>query len=124
MKLPKSQGFDAILVVVDQLSKYAHFMALKHPYSIRTVDEVFAKEVVGLHGIPISVVSDRDPLFLSIFWKELYKMQGTQLKMSIAYHLETDGQTEVVNRIVEGYLRYFCSEQPKSWNVMLPWDEY
>ncbi|WVZ24709.1 hypothetical protein V8G54_003253 [Vigna mungo] len=103
---PKSQGYDAIIVVVDRL-----------------MADVFAKEVIRLHGIPVSVVSDRDPLFLSIFWKELFKMQGTQLKMSTSYHPETDGQTEVVNRIVEGYLRCFCSEQPKSWYLMLSWAE-
>lgn len=124
VKLPKSQGYDAILVVIDRLSKYAHFLSLKHPYSARTMVEVFVKEIVRLHGIPVSNVSDRDPLFLILFWKELFKMQGTQLRMSTTYHSETDGQTEVLNRIVEGYLRCFCSKQPKSWNAMLPWAEY
>ncbi|XP_047150879.1 uncharacterized protein K02A2.6-like [Vigna umbellata] len=124
MKLPKSHGYDAVLVVVDRLSKYGQFIPLKHPYSARTIAKVFVKEIVWLHGIPIPIVSDRDPLFLSIFWKELFKLQRTQLKMSIAYHPESDGHTEVVNRVLEGYLRCFCSEQPKGWSIVLPWAEY
>lgn len=124
VKLPKSQGYDVVLVGVDRLSKYAHFVPLKHPYSARTVAKVFVKEIVRLHGIPVSIVSDRYPLFLSVFWKEIFKMQGTHLRMSTTYHLEKDGQTEVLNWIVEGYLRCFCSEQLKSWKAMLPWAKY
>lgn len=73
VRLPKSQGYDAILVVVDRLSKYAYFLPPKHPYSARTVAEVFIREIVRLHGVPQSIVTDRDPLFLSMFWKELFK---------------------------------------------------
>ncbi|CAJ2633456.1 unnamed protein product [Trifolium pratense] len=122
--LPRSKGYEAILVIVDRLSKYAHFTPLKHPYTARSIAEVFVREVVRLHGIPLSIVSDRDPIFMSNFWQELFKLQGTKLKMSTSYHPESDGQTEVVNRCLETYLRCFISDQPKTWSNWLSWSEY
>lgn len=120
VRLPKSQGYDVVLVVVDRLSKYGHFIPIKHPYTTKSIAEIFVREVVRLYGIPVSILSDRDPTFLCVFWKELFKLQGTQLYMSMAYHPESDGQTEVINKILETYLRYFSSEQPKMWSSVLP----
>ena len=95
--LPVSARKTSIVVVVDRLTKYAHFFALSHPYSASKIAYVFVSKVVKLHGIPRSIVSDKDPIFLSSFWQEFFKLQGTKLKTSSAYHPQTDGQTEVIN---------------------------
>ena len=88
------------------------------------VAEKFVEEIVKLHGLPKSIISDRDPIFISLFWREFFKMSGTELHMSSAYHPQTDGQSEVVNRCVEQYLRYFVSQQPRKWSSFLPWAEF
>lgn len=122
--LPSSHGKDSILVGVDRLSKYGHFIALAHPFTAKSVGEHSVDGLVKLHGMPRSIISDRDPLFLSKFWKEFFKLSGTQLKMSSAYHPQTDGQTEVVNCCLEQYLRCFAHQQPRRWSRCLPWAEY
>jgi hypothetical protein len=89
--LPKSQGYSVIMVVVDRLTKYAHFVPVKHLYIASTIAQLFMDNIVKLHGIPHSIVSDRDTIFVSQFWKELFKLYKVQLAMSISYHPQTDG---------------------------------
>ena len=113
--LPKSQRLDVVMVVVDRLTKYVHFIGLSHPYSAAKVAALFAQNVLKLHGMPTSIVSDRDPVFIAKFWAELFKLQGVQLAMSSAYHPQTDGQTEVVTKSLEHYLRSFSADRPTEW---------
>lgn len=107
--LPTSHGKNSILVVIDRLTKYAHFLPLSHPYSARIIADKFVDGIVKYHGMPHSIVSDRDPIFMSKFWREFFKLSGTQLNMSSLYHPETDGQSKVRNRTLEQYLRCFAS---------------
>lgn len=81
--LPLSKGMDTILVVVDRLTKFAHFLGLRHPFTTLSLAELFIKEIVRFHGFPSSIVSDRDRIFLSHFWTELFRLQGSTLKRSI-----------------------------------------
>ncbi|GKB97903.1 transposon ty3-G gag-pol polyprotein [Tanacetum coccineum] len=122
--LPPSNGFTTIMVVVDRLSKYAHFVLIRHPFTAATIAKEFVSHVVKLHGIPSTIVSDRDKVFISSFWQALFKLQGTALCLSSSYHPQTDGQTEVVNRTLEQYLRCFAGDQPKKWAEWLSWAEF
>ncbi|PKA66820.1 putative mitochondrial protein [Apostasia shenzhenica] len=122
--LPKSHGKDTILVVVDRLSKYAHFIALAHPFTAVTVAQVYLDNVYKLHGMPKNLISDRDAIFLSKFWQELLKLLKVNLSMSTAYHPQTDGQTEVVNRGLETYLRCMTAEKPAEWSKWLTLAEW
>jgi hypothetical protein len=109
--LPNSSGKQVILVVVDKLSKYAHFISLAHPYTVEDVARIFMDNIFKLHGMPDTITSYRDPIFVSRFWSEFFKLQGVALNKSTAYHPQSDGQTEVVHKCLETYLRCMCSSQ-------------
>lgn len=122
--LPSSEGKTDIMVVVDRVSKYAHFVTLSPNFTTSKVAEVFAREICRLHGFPSSIVSNRDHIFMSMFWRELFKLQQTKLSASSAYHPQSDGQTEVVNRCLETYLRSFTADSPTAWAKYLHWAEW
>lgn len=113
-------GRDVILMVVDRFSKYNHFLALNHPFTALQVAQTYLDYAFKLHGWPRSLVSDRDPIFLSQIWKGLFSLHGTEFLLSSVYHPETDGQIEVVNMCLETYLRCMCNEQPKDRCKWLP----
>jgi hypothetical protein len=121
---PHVDSKTVVLMVVDHFSKYVHFIPLGHLYTAVSVAKAFFNNIIKLHGIPCSIVSDRDPVFTSTFWKELFHLTGVQLRMSTAFHPQTDGQSEVTNRILGVYLRYLAWDEPRSWLRWLPWVEY
>jgi hypothetical protein len=95
--LPQSSHATCIMVVIDKFTKYGHFLPLKHPYTSVSVAKLFLDEVYRLHGMPLSIISDRDKIFTSKFWRELFSLAQAQLSMSSVYHHSLDGQTKRVN---------------------------
>ncbi|GJS13345.1 putative reverse transcriptase domain-containing protein [Tanacetum coccineum] len=124
-KLPKtSNGHDTIWVIVDRLTKSAHFIPTQETDSMETLTRLYIKEIVSRHEVPISIISDHDSHFTSRFWKSLQSALGTQLDMSTAYHPETDGQSERTIQTLEDMLRACVIDFGKGWERHLPLVEF
>ena len=115
---------DSVWVVVDRLTKSAHFLPVRIDYSLDKLAELYIKEIVRLHGIPISVISDRDPRFTSRFWGKLQEALGTRLNFSTVFHPQTDGQSERVIQILEDMLRSCVIDYEGSWDRHIPLIEF
>eukprot|EP00253_Pinus_taeda_P017346 PITA_17346 len=118
--LPQTRkNHDSIMVVVDKLSKAAHFIPVHSTYKAVQIAHLFMQNVFRLHGLPKVIISDRDVKFTSTFWRTLFAELGTQLNFSIAYHPQTDGQTERVNQVLEDMLRTYVMTKPTQWEEYL-----
>jgi len=118
------QGNDAIVVFTDRLTKRAHFQAMHTTATAPEVAKIFFNTIFKDHGIPKVIVSDRDAKFTSHFWKSLFSQLGTKLAMSTAFHPQTDGQTERLNRTLEDMLRIYATYKQDTWDEYLPAAEF
>lgn len=118
--LPQSGASNCLLVIVDTRTKFAHFLPLAHPYTAAKVAQLYMHQVYRIHGFPAAIVSDRDPVFTSHFWQELFKYAGTELRMSTANHPQKDDQTERVNQCLETFLCCFTHACPRRWRFWTP----
>lgn len=118
--LPKTKrNNDSIMVVVDKLSKSAHFILVQSTYKAVQTADIFMHNIITLHGLPKTIISDKDVKFTPAFWKTLFEGQGTQLNFNTTYHPQTDRQTEQVNQVVEDMLRSYVMQQPSKWEDYL-----
>jgi len=124
VELPLSSGHDAVMTVVDLVSKRAHFIPTHTMVTAEGVARLFLHQVWKLHGLPKCVVSDRGPQFVARFTRELYQLLGIKLASSTAWHPQTNGQTEHVNQELDQYLQLFVNERQDDWYDLLPMAEF
>jgi hypothetical protein len=122
--LPKSNGFNSVLIVVDHLTRMAHFLPYTETVTAEETATLFLQGVYRIHGLPRVLVSDRDPIFVSDFWQTLWRRLGTRLNMSSSRHSETDGMTERVNNSFQQLLRCFCCYDGSDRTTLLPQVEF
>ncbi|KAD3641035.1 hypothetical protein E3N88_30258 [Mikania micrantha] len=124
-KLPRTaKRHDTVWVIVDRLTKSAHFLPIRETYTSERLYDLFVKEIVTRHGVPVSIVSDRDTRFTSRFWKQFHDAMGTRLNISTAYHPQTDGQSERTIQTLEDMLRACIIDFGGSWDDHLPLVEF
>ena len=121
---PSKSSCGSIWVIVDTLTKSAHFIPIKNKETMEKHAELYIKEIVRLHGVPVSIVNDRDPRFESRFWKALQAALGTKLNFSTAFHPQTDGQSERTIELLEDLLRICVLEFKGDWERHLPLIEF
>ena len=124
VELPESAGYDAVMVVVDSLSKRAHFLPTHTTVTAEGTARLHRDHVWKLHGLPTRVISDRGPQFVAEFTQELFRLLGVESATTTAYHPQADGQTERVNQELEQYLRLFVNERQDDWADLLPMAEF
>jgi hypothetical protein len=122
--LPRVNGKSVLLTVVDRFSNAAHFIPLVHPYTATSVARAFFAKVVRLHGFPSTVVNDRDPVFTSSFWRELFSLAEVKLQFTTTFHPQSDGQSEATDKIIAMYLRFLNGNRLRNWVEWLPWAEF
>ena len=115
---------DALWVIVDRLTKSAHFLAVRITFTLEEFCRLYIREIVQLHGVPVSIVLDRDPRFMTHFWKSFQKAIGTQLTMNTAFHPQTYGQSEMSIQILEDMLQACVLDLKGSWEEHLPLVEF
>ena len=125
VSLPRAPGgMDSIQVIVDRLSKSAHFLAVKTSFTAYSLTTIYIDEITRLHGVLVSIVLDRDPKFVSRFWHSLQDAMGIELRFSIAFHPQTDGQTKRTIQTLEDMLRMCVLDFQGSWETYLPLAEF
>ena len=123
--LPKALGkFDSIWVIVDRLTKTAHFIPVKVVYNAEKLAKLYISEIVLLHGVPLSIISDRGTQFNSMFWRTLHAKLGTMLDLSTIFHPQTDGQSERTIQVLEDLFRACVIEFGGHWDNLLPLAEF
>jgi hypothetical protein len=113
--LPQSSNRNIILVVIDKFSKYAHFIPMAHPFTVLQVAQLCFNQAYRLHGLPQAIISDRDRVFMSSLWQELFKLSDTRLIMSSSYHPQMNRQIERLNQCLETYLCCDVHASPSKW---------